>query len=113
MNLNRYILFLLVLFLASNTVLHAKESDSENVFKLAQQPNVRIGLLRNSYSATITTREPSLIAQQDGEPIQKDELPIINVLRNGIKVASNFNYVVSDSLTLSVSSTMTPIIIEV
>lgn len=71
MKLRNWLLYLSIILLAVPTAFSIEEiNESGASFKLAQEPTVRIGLLRNSYSATISTREPSLISKQDGERIK-------------------------------------------
>jgi stage II sporulation protein D len=71
MNLRNFLLFLTIFLLASpNTFSLIGENESSQPFKLDQEPDVRIGLLRNSYSAVISTREPSLVRFEPGAPIQ-------------------------------------------
>jgi stage II sporulation protein D len=66
MNLRKFLPVLsIVLLLTSNTFPHRDETTA---YTLDEEPLVRIGLLRNSISATISTSDGTLVAEQFGEP---------------------------------------------
>ena len=93
MKLRNFLLLLSVILLVTpNTFSFEEDNESAPAFKLAQQPNVRIGLLRNSYSATISTREPSLVAIQNGEPIRYLNTKSVRVSSKAYKIPTRAYY---------------------
>lgn len=65
----RILFWLLTITISATSVVLAlpeTEKKSANTYSLAQEPVVRIGLLRNSISALIGTKDSSLIAEQSG-----------------------------------------------
>ncbi len=62
MKLRNYLFLILSLFVFTS-IIFAGDENNFPVYKLEREPTVRIGLLRNSYSAVITTRNTSLVAE--------------------------------------------------
>ncbi len=67
---NYFLLIAIFLLFSPNTFSYFEIGDLAPVYKLAGEPTIRIGLVRNSYSSVISTRETSLIAEQMGEPLR-------------------------------------------
>lgn len=64
---NILLVFCIVLLISPNTFSHSKIGEIFPAYKLEREPNVRIGLVRNSVSAIISTRETSLTADESDD----------------------------------------------
>jgi stage II sporulation protein D len=62
MKSSNYFLIIFAIFIFSHFVFPFSDETEPPVYKLEREPEIRIGLIRNSYSATITTRDTSLVA---------------------------------------------------
>lgn len=62
---NCFLLFLFVLLISAQALSHTNAGEFA-VYKLEGEPLVRVGLVRNAYSATISTRDSTLVAEELG-----------------------------------------------
>lgn len=68
MKLRNFILVFSIIFLLSSNTFSHSETGEFATFKLESEPLIRIGLLRNSISATISTQDSTLISESFDEP---------------------------------------------
>ncbi len=64
---NILLVFCIVLLISPNTFSHSKIGEIFPAYRLEREPTVRIGLVRNSVSAIISTRETSLTADESDD----------------------------------------------
>ncbi len=55
------------IFLVGVNSFPKNDQSNQNLFRLSSEPNVRIGLIKNASSASITTSETSLVLEIDGD----------------------------------------------
>ncbi len=66
---NFFLLPVLIFLISSQTFSHTNQGEFV-VYKLESEPFVRVGLVRNAYSAAISTRETTLVAEELGGAVK-------------------------------------------